>query len=126
MSRGQVSVEFLLVMGFATVILLAFLFVVLYVQDAALADQERAVAERIASEIRQELVTASVVMDGYTRTLVIPERAINRDVAVAARPQGVWVRVGSQEVVVRTPAYSGEPSLGTNTLRRVGGEVFFV
>lgn len=125
MKKAQIATEYLFVMGFVGFILFAYLLVAVVLQQDAISDEQTAAAERIAAEIRQELVTASVVMDGYERTFSIPEAVRNRPVAIQARPQAVLVTVGDQQVFMRTPDYNGTPQIGVNTLKKVDGEVFF-
>ncbi len=125
MRRGQVATEFLLVMGFVGFVLFAYLLIALTLQQDAIADEQQVAAERLAAQIRQELVTASVVMDGYRREFSIPEAVRNRPVEVLARPAAVIVRVGDQQFFMRTPAYNGSPQTGVNVLRKEDGEVFF-
>ena len=125
MRRAQLSIEFLFVMGFAALVLAAFLFVILLSQQDAIADETQAAAQRIASEVRQELITAAAVRDGYERVFELPESVRAREVSFEARPEALIVSVGTQQAYIRTPAYQGAPQTGVNVLTKHDGVIAF-
>lgn len=127
MRRGQISLEFLIIMGVATIMLVTFL--VIGADQLQEASRERSITEVIdaAHSTQLELLTAASVSDGYVREFSLPSAMHNQPYSIALT-NGTDFSVITFATVkhrysVRTPLCNGTITPGKNTIVKTGGSL---
>lgn len=123
MKKGQIAIEFLIIMGFATLILVSYLWLAGYLTSQSSQEAMRTSAQSIALDVQQHILTASSVRDGYRSSFFLPGETEQGVVVVTNGTQDVTVVVGSQNAVVNTPDYQGFFQPGENNITKQSGVV---
>ena len=126
LQRGQLSIEFIMIIGAAM-----FFFVALFaVFNSILSDRADTRTNEyffeFAESIRQEIVLAHEASDGYERNFLLPETINKRyyDMEI----QGSWIVMKSDDerfsLSVPVLNVTGNLQKGNNVIKNVNGEVF--
>lgn len=126
--RGQVSMEFIMVMSLAVIMLLGLLSVGAFELRRSADDARETRVIDIAQTIQQELATAYAVRDGYRRTFSIPPTLEKQQYYILKQNgtavQVITVQFRTKSHSVRTPLCVGSIVPGTNTIRTEGGVLY--
>ncbi len=126
-TRAQVSLEFIIVAGFAVLLLIALLTITLSQVRSAVTEGTLSGMEDIALSIQQELLTARSVGDGYERSFTLPADIQGRRYTVALQPDGnatvVTIGLAGREISARAPRCDGTLRYGTNRITTQNGTI---
>ena len=118
--RAQVSLEFVIVAGFAVLLLVAMLTIALAQIRTATTEGTQSGMYDVALSIQQELLTARSVGDGYEREFTLPGTIQGRTYAISLLPDGnasiVLVTLAGKQASVRAPRCDGTLARGTNRI----------
>ena len=70
--------------------------------------------------IQDEIILATLVEDGYTRTILVPERADRFSYEVSSTPVSVVLTSGKVTMTYLIPNITGSVSKGHNTITKTG------
>lgn len=112
-------------MGFAAMLLIGYLVVAGNVTGKTVEASKSVAADRIAREFQDELLLATQVHDGYTRTFMIDDSVQEIPVSVTNGSGIIAVGVGDVSTQIRVPEYQGTPSTGYNTITKQNGVIAF-
>lgn len=120
MRRAQVTLEFFIVFGLASMMLVLMLVVAAYKLEEA-ADERRLVSgSDVADTIQYELLTASTLTNGYKRTLSLPTKLENKPYTITLLQDGNTSIVTLDSYRFRqsvpTPYCNGTLAPGVNTI----------
>ncbi|RMD45899.1 hypothetical protein D6829_00935 [Candidatus Pacearchaeota archaeon] len=125
MKNGQAGIEFIILIGF-----LIFAFAVFFlVINNNLSDkiERRVVLEliEIARTVRDEIALAKDSSDGYYREFFLPKTIYSGEYRIWINETIVFAETLDKEHIVSFPVQNvtGQPIIGKNTIKRVGGEV---
>ena len=124
---AQVSLEFIIVAGFAIVMLIAMLTIVLGQVRSAVNEGTLSGMEDVALTVQQELLTARSVGDGYERRFNLPADIQGRRYVLSLLSDGdasvVTVTLAGREISARAPRCEGTLRHGTNILATANGTI---
>ncbi len=78
----------------------------------------------LALKLQEEIKTASLVEDGYSRNFSIPSRLESFDYTLTADKGFLTVKTGNSIYTARIPNMTGAINKGMNGIRRAGGVVY--
>jgi hypothetical protein len=120
--RAQASIEFTLIMGFATVLLVTFLGIAAFHLRTVSTERYDEQTRDIAFTVQQELLTAQAVHDGYNRTFTLPQRIANTPYTLTlindSTVSVVHITWKQTDFTVRTPLCIGTLQPGRNYLSK--------
>ena len=105
--RAQVAFEFMVMAGFAVLLLTGVVSGLYYAHTRATVDASNQALERIADEIQQEFILADQLREGYTRTFVVDQTARGESYVVEQTNNSFTLRSDHSSQTRRTPAFSG-------------------
>ncbi len=125
--RAQVSLEFIVIAGFAILLLVAMLTIALAQLRTATNEGTLSGMQDVALTVQQELLTARSVGDGYTREFTLPADIQGRRYTLELLPDNnatvVRVSLAGQEISAVAPRCSGTLRYGNNMLTTVNGTI---
>jgi hypothetical protein len=120
--RAQIALEFLIIMGIASLLLVVLLIIGAYRMEDIVDEWRLAAADDVASSIRQELITAKAMQDGYDRYFDLPFTIANKGYIVQMYPTPtatvVGVTVLGHTANARTPFCNGTLQPGRNHIHK--------
>jgi hypothetical protein len=123
--RAQLTLEFMVVMGFAFILLVSLLGVVAYQLRTSVSDALAQGVEDIVATVEIELTTASVIGEGYETTFTLPQRVQGLAYTIVLAPDAnysvVSVSAGAAYADRRVPLCAGSIVPGRNLLRNNAG-----
>ena len=128
MSRAQVSLEFLLILGFAIFLLVAMLSIAAYELSNATTETTLSSMQDIGDTIQLELLTARSVGDGYNRTFELPQRIQSRQYTLQVQTDNftssvISITTAKRTISVRTPYCNGTLVPGYNRIGTMNGTI---
>ena len=122
-SKSQISVEFLMLIGLAAIIAIAFQYVSLsQIIDFKSINEKEAVKD-VAIKIQREILLATSVEDGYVRTFEIPDKLGDANYTITLQNSTLTVQSKEGLYFVRVTKISGNLSKGYNTINKTGGVI---
>lgn len=121
--RGQVVIEFLIITGIAMIVGMLYLALSANLMMTKSEEQRIAALNDIGYMIQDEIILATTVQDGYSRTFTIPEKASRFTYEVAlTSPTTVTLQSGSVTANYRIPEVDAGSTLakGENTITKRG------
>ncbi len=123
--RAQISIEFILLVSFAFMILMIFL---TSVRSQAIDLNEKrdfVLVKDLAYKVQHEINIATQVKSGYNRTFSIPEKLNNKGYAINIVENELTIKLENLEFVLNIPEVSGNNiNKGNNTIKNLGGVVY--
>lgn len=118
--RGQAALEFIMMMALALSVGALFLFVALESITRTAQRERTAALDDVGYMLQDEVVLATTVQDGYSRTITVPQLAGRFTYAVSSAPNAVTLSSGDVTITYPIPNVTGGFAKGTNTLRKRG------
>jgi hypothetical protein len=119
--------EFLILSGISTVMLVVLLVIGTYQLQAAQEQRAMIAVQDIVSSVQQELITANAVQDGYRRTFTLPPTILNKPYTLKVEDQGavgfVTLNWSNRLQSIRTPVCAGTLQPGDNIVRKENGQI---
>jgi hypothetical protein len=124
--RGQVAVEFIIILAFMMVLLAVaagISFQKSLETEGEMADLE---AEMVLHEAASAVNTAHIEGDGFRTTIVLPETVGGRNYTIRMSAALIWMEVGGSfhSDIMLTGNVTGDFVPGENTVKNAGGGVF--
>ena len=124
MGRGQIAVEFMMMVMLAFVFLVTVLIIVGFYTERAAVQKRQALLEEQAAAIQQELLLAAGAMDGYQRNFTLPSEIGGNYYTVTNAQRTLTIAIGNETILNKPiPPVSGTITKGTNRIRRMAGQI---
>jgi len=124
-SRAQITIEFMVIMGFAFLTLVSLLTIVSYHLRTSVSEALATGVEDIVTTVDVELTTARIIGEGYTTTFSLPYRvqglAYTIQLQTTANESVVNITAGSAYADKQVPPCTGSLAPGPNTIHVTGG-----
>lgn len=122
--KGQVALEFLILVGIAFFVFIS-LIVVLFFHAEQLRNKENAdLLVGLSLAVQNEINSASSVKDGYSRTFLLPQTLNGNYYNISKENNLVYFSMNSQEASILVPNFSGSINIGLNTINKTGGIIY--
>lgn len=124
-AKGQVAMEFVLLIVFSFMILIVFSIVAReQIIDIGL-EEERSIMKDISGMVQTEINTAMGVSDDYRRVFYVPEEiSEGHDYSIGISNNYIIANTTDFEVVLRISSINGNIQKGNNTITKRGGLVY--
>ena len=121
------SLEFLLIMGFSTFMLVVFLIIGVHQLNEASTQRDLSEVLDIANSVQQELLTAASVSDGYRRVFTLPQEIGNQPYTIGLANgtdySVITFETAKRRYSVRTPQCNGTILRGANAITKTNGSL---
>ncbi len=124
MKKGQVALEFLVLIGLAFLAFLGLIAILLYHTEQLRDVKESEMVVDISLMVQNEITTASNVKDGYVREFRLPTTLEGKEYIVTQEGNKLYFKTANYEADVTVPDFEGEVVIGTNTINKTGGIVY--
>jgi hypothetical protein len=118
--RGQVVIEFLIIVGIAIFVAALYLAVSANIFSSKSEEQRVAALNNIGYMVQDEIILAATVHDGYAREFQLPETADRFTYAVSNDATTLTLQSGNTIINYPLPEISGSLQKGTNVIRKSG------
>lgn len=121
--KAQVSIEFVIFVAVGFIILLIFIASSMARLNEFNSEKEFILLKDVAYKVQNEIVLASVVNDGFSRTFIIPDRleTISYNISISGRT--IIAQSSNYDYVLQLPDVNGTLVKGNNTIKKIGGIV---
>jgi uncharacterized protein (UPF0333 family) len=125
-SRGQSSIEFVLLVTAVLFFFVIFLFVVNTRIAEAQQEANRQELYSIGEYLVEELTLATISTSGYIRTFYLPPTINSLDYTISIVDGSVYIRTddGKHAASFSSPAVVGQPLIGNNQIKNIHGVVY--
>ena len=123
--RSQVSMEFVFLIGLAFMVMTVFIASTRSEFDELRSEEERTLIRDAGMKVHSELVIASTVEDGYSRTFSIPAKlddSIDYDIEIINNT--LIAATDEYESVFNVPAVAGQVQKGNNSISKTNGTIY--
>ena len=123
--RGQVALEFIVMIGTACLIFTVFTTIAFYYLNQYNYEQKIQLVNNLGFKIQQEISLAGSVSDGYQRSISIPERVGNKGYTITLYTNSFSINY-SDEYTAEFPIpniSSGSLQPGTNVITKLDGNI---
>jgi hypothetical protein len=124
MKRGQIILEFMIIVCIALIILILFLKVIEGNVDELNNKNDIFFIKEIAYKVKYEISTASEVKQGYKRNFVLPEKLDKKDYTIEIQENELITKMGGWGFVLKIPETRGNIIKGNNSIENIGGVVY--
>ena len=122
--KAQLSAEFLVFLGIAFLIAIAFIIASLeQLKDFRLQKESEAVKD-LALKLQREVLIAANVEDGYVRVFQIPSKLENVDYTLAIQNSTIIVQSKNSAYIVSILNAIGNVSKGINIINKTSGVIY--
>jgi len=128
MKRGQVAMEFLMLIGLSIVMLLVFLTSVDIVSRQKTDEKTFYELDDLGVTIQKEIILASELENGYRRNIDIPQTVNGRNYVLdsgnaSAYTAYISITFEGRELFYHIPLINGTPTKGKNIITKFNGTV---
>jgi len=123
LKRGQIALEFMMLIGLVFFVFLIFLGIILYNLQDLNKREELADLEDVALKVQNELNLATSVNNGYSRDFTLPAKVNGRDYSISQGTELITFETNKYFVSKRIPVITGTVQKGTNTITKQGGVI---
>jgi len=121
--KGQIAVEFSIMVMLAFVFLGVVLIISLFYLERAHDQRLQRGVEDVADQAQQELLLAAAVEDGYTRTFTLPDTIDGSSYDLSNTATTLTIEADDVIYNRDIPNVTGSLGKGTNTVRRIDGAI---
>lgn len=121
--RAQVSIEFMILVGFLLFFFVLFLGVLVNQSEDKYQEQDEALAYAIILQVRDELSLAAGASDGYQRNFSLPPNIYGRDYTITLDNGTIYLEAEGLGIATSGVSVGGEIFPGENSVKNVLGEV---
>ena len=122
--KGQVALEFLVLVGISFFVFLSLMSIMLYHAQELRDRKESQMVTDVADTIQNEINSASNVKDGYIRQFTLPPDLQGKEYTVTEYANRVHVSTARYQADAIVPDYTGNIQVGTNTINKTEGIVY--
>lgn len=116
--KAQVAIEFMLIIGLAMVVVVAFIGVLYYLSYNYSEERNINRLRDLGYSLQNELILASEVEYGYERTLTIPDKIGGTGYSISQTTADLVLRYKQTELVFPIPQVINSFSKGCNTVTK--------
>ena len=121
--KAQVAIEFLIIAMLAIFILAGLLVTLLHTQQDISSQTSNQALSNIADQLQQELLLATQVRDGYTRTFELPASAANQPYTINQSNTTFTLHISQYTQTRRVPPFNGTITPPTITVTKRQGVI---
>ncbi len=122
--KAQISAEFIIFVGLAFLITIAFVVISLdQLNDFRIKKEDEAVKD-LTLKLQRELLLAATVEDGYIRTFTIPNKLERVNYSITMQNSTMTVESKNSLYIVAIPNSVGNINKGTNNINKTGGVIY--
>jgi len=121
--RGQLSIEFIIFISFAMIMMVSFLVIIYEREQNLRAARQIQELREIALRVQSEIDTASVVEDGYLRRFTLPDNIYGLDYQIFIVDNYVLATSEKYSELLSIIPCKGEVTKGVNTIRKENGTI---
>ena len=124
--KGQSAIEFVIIVSAVLFFFIVFLFSVQGNLSDKFYERRNLAVQEIALSVQDELNLASESSEGYHRSFTLPLTAMNKAYEISFVEDFVFVKTldGAHALAFPIVNVTGQPVVGTNTVRKANGQVF--
>jgi len=123
-TKSQISVEFMFLIGFLTIISIAVIAVAGYQLENYNKRIETYRIKDLGESLKKEIETAAIVQDGYIRLLDVPETIeYNINYTLTSSATSIYIQGEHYSYSAIIPPIIGSIQKGTNTIKKINGEI---
>jgi len=122
--KAQSAIEFLILVGAMLLIFLSILLV--FQKNLTVKSSEQRIIEvqELAISLQNELDIAAGATDGYSRSFQLPIKVIGQNYNISIQSGLVYIQTADDIfLALSAQNVTGQPTQGTNTIRKVNGEI---
>lgn len=129
MDKGQVAMEFVMMLGMAMIISVAFIAIMNDLVSEKSEDVKRELFEDLGTSVQQEILLAAMAESGYTREFRIPPTEIEDrydpyEYTIAGNNTYLIIEQQGTQYTYPIPNIEGEIRKGNNTISNVDGIIY--
>ncbi|MCF7799122.1 hypothetical protein K9M74_04415 [Candidatus Woesearchaeota archaeon] len=129
MRRGQVSIEFILLLVTGFFFMFTLVAAMVYLSADKTTEQAYYQLDDLGRGIQQELLLASRMQDGYQRTFILPTKVATHNYTIVLGNTSTYngfisLQFANQEIYYPTPVVNGTFIKGANMLRKVNDVLY--
>ncbi len=121
--KGQISVEFLLIVSLAFLLLMLFMPFASRYFLLSMSELQREKIESLGRGVKEEVVTAAKSEKGYTREFSIPKTIEGEDYTIRNSRKYISLKFHEHEFSLQIPEVTGSLQKGENVIKKRGGEL---
>jgi hypothetical protein len=121
--KGQVSMEFLAMVGFAGISIMLVLGASYDLFDSTIRDARYQTLLDFGQAIQEEIILASEVHPGYERTFRIPQTIDTMDYSISITNDVLYITQDGRDIPFTIPDVTGSITKGNVTVKNVNGNV---
>jgi len=121
LKKGQYAFEFLTFFGITLVIFTIFIGIFLARSSIASADREAIIASDYARMLQKEIILASQVSDGYSRSFYVDKKVDGIEMNISNTANRLYVITRNHDIILKIPEVEGSIVLGKNTITKDNG-----
>ena len=122
--KGQVALEFLVLVGISFFVFLSLMSIMLYHAQKLRDRKESQMVTDVADTIQNEINSASNVKHGYMRQFLLPQDLQGKGYTVTKYANRVHVSTALYQADAIVADYIGDIHVGANTINKTGGIVY--
>lgn len=119
-TRGQIMMEFVLVLAIAVIISMVYLVAANNLLKDTSEEQRVMEIDNIGYAVQDEIILATSVSDGYSRTIFLPEKAGRFVYTISSDGTGITLQSDSYSQFYETPHFTGSIHKGNNIIQTTG------
>lgn len=124
MVRGQVAIEFSVMIMLAFIFMITLLVIVAVYATHFQEQKQLRAMEDLADQLHQELLLAAAVEDGYERVIEIPDRLRGSPYTLSITNAILTLHIAGGATYAKViPPVTGEFVIGTNRIRKANGQI---
>ncbi len=122
--KAQVSMEFVFLIGLAFMVMIVFVSSTRSEFSELQSQEERSLVKDVGVMIQHELVIASNVEDGYSRTFSVPYNLEGISYNIQVVNNSLITFTDDYEYVLNIPSFSGSIGKGNNTINKTNDIIY--
>lgn len=123
---AQGAIEFLILIGGVLFFFVVFLFIIQQDTGEKLKERRNLALKEIASIVKDEIAFAFESTEGYSRNFELPNNLDGINYEVSIINEFVYAKTTEGEHALALPVLNvtGQPVIGTNSIRKINGTVY--
>ncbi|MBN1385586.1 pilus assembly protein [Candidatus Woesearchaeota archaeon] len=122
--NGQASVEFIILVALLVIIFGFFMKIALDKAYDLRSHKEYLELKDVSSGLKNEIMTAYSVSDGYERQFKMPLVIGEYDYSISLTQGSLDASSGNHQYYLKIPPVTGQPQKGMNTIRKENGIIY--
>src|SRR3989338_6895959 len=122
--KSQAAVQFMILVGVLLFVFVIFLGVV--ADRVAFTNKEKVGlrAQDVVTMLQKEIILASQMLDGYERTITLPDKIESKEYVIGIVQQNIVLTVEGADYTAKIPVVNGTFTIGQTTIRKQQGGIY--